>query len=225
MRFDLLTLHPELVRSPLEHSILGRAQKAGLIQAQVHEIRAFGRGRYRQVDDSPYGGGAGMVMRVDVVHDAIKSVAAEGARVILMSPGGVRFNQAHAKRLSTMPQLIFVCGHYEGIDARIEQLVDEELSIGDYVLTGGELAALVIIEAVARLVPGVLGNEASSADESFSNGLIEYPQYTRPREYEGMEVPEILLSGHHAEIERWRLAQSKARTRARRPDLLPEGGN
>ena len=124
-----------------------------------------------------------------------------------------------------MPQLIFVCGHYEGIDARIEQLVDEELSIGDYVLTGGELAALVIIEAVARLVPGVLGNEASSADESFSNGLIEYPQYTRPREYEGMEVPEILLSGHHAEIERWRLAQSKARTRARRPDLLPEGGN
>ncbi|MBK9366607.1 MAG: tRNA (guanosine(37)-N1)-methyltransferase TrmD [Deltaproteobacteria bacterium] len=225
MRFDLLTLHPELVRSPLEHSILGRAQKAGLIQAQVHEIRTFGRGRYRQVDDSPYGGGAGMVMRVDVVHDAIKSVAAEGARVILMSPGGVRFNQAHAKRLSTMPQLIFVCGHYEGIDARIEQLVDEELSIGDYVLTGGELAALVIIEAVARLVPGVLGNEASSADESFSNGLIEYPQYTRPREYEGMEVPEILLSGHHAEIERWRLAQSKARTRARRPDLLPEGGN
>jgi len=225
MRFDLLTLHPDLVRSPLEHSILGRAQKAGLIQAQVHEIRAFGRGRYRQVDDSPYGGGAGMVMRVDVVHDAIKSVAAEGARVILMSPGGVRFNQAHAKRLSTMPQLIFVCGHYEGIDARIEQLVDEELSIGDYVLTGGELAALVIIEAVARLVPGVLGNEASSADESFSNGLIEYPQYTRPREYEGMEVPEILLSGHHAEIERWRLAQSKARTRARRPDLLPEGGN
>ena len=225
MRFDLLTLHPDLVRSPLEHSILGRAQKAGLIQAQVHEIRTFGRGRYRQVDDSPYGGGAGMVMRVDVVHDAIKSVAAEGARVILMSPGGVRFNQAHAKRLSTMPQLIFVCGHYEGIDARIEQLVDEELSIGDYVLTGGELAALVIIEAVARLVPGVLGNEASSADESFSNGLIEYPQYTRPREYEGMAVPEILLSGHHAEIERWRLAQSKARTRARRPDLLPEGGN
>ena len=225
MRFDLLTLHPELVRSPLEHSILGRAQKAGLIEAQVHEIRTFGRGRYRQVDDSPYGGGAGMVMRVDVVHDAIKSVAAEGARVILMSPGGVRFNQAHAKRLSTMPQLIFVCGHYEGIDARIEQLVDEELSIGDYVLTGGELAALVIIEAVARLVPGVLGNEASSADESFSNGLIEYPQYTRPREYEGMAVPEILLSGHHAEIERWRLAQSKARTRARRPDLLPEGGN
>ena len=225
MRFDLLTLHPDLVRSPLEHSILGRAQKAGLIQAQVHEIRAFGRGRYRQVDDSPYGGGAGMVMRVDVVHDAIKSVAAEGARVILMSPGGVRFNQAHAKRLSTMPQLIFVCGHYEGIDARIEQLVDEELSIGDYVLTGGELAALVIIEAVARLVPGVLGNEASSADESFSNGLIEYPQYTRPREYEGMEVPEILLSGHHAEIERWRLAQSKARTRARRPDLLPEGAD
>jgi tRNA (guanine37-N1)-methyltransferase len=225
MRFDLLTLHPELVRSPLEHSILGRAQKAGLIEAQVHEIRTFGRGRYRQVDDSPYGGGAGMVMRVDVVHDAIKSVAAEGARVILMSPGGVRFNQAHAKRLSALPQLIFVCGHYEGIDARIEQLVDEELSIGDYVLTGGELAALVIIEAVARLVPGVLGNEASSADESFSNGLIEYPQYTRPREYEGMAVPEILLSGHHAEIERWRLAQSKARTRARRPDLLPEGAD
>jgi tRNA (guanine37-N1)-methyltransferase len=122
MRFDVLTLHPELVRSPLEHSILGRAQKAGLIQAQVHEIRTFGRGRYRQVDDSPYGGGAGMVMRVDVVHDAIKSVAAEGARVILMSPGGVRFNQAHAKRLSAVPQLIFVCGHYEGIDARIEHV-------------------------------------------------------------------------------------------------------
>ncbi|MCK6523933.1 tRNA (guanosine(37)-N1)-methyltransferase TrmD [Myxococcota bacterium] len=225
MRFDVLTLHPELVRSPLEHSILGRARKAGLIQAEVHEIRAFGRGRYRQVDDSPYGGGAGMVMRVDVVHDAIKSVATEGARVILMSPGGARFTQADARRLAALPQLIFVCGHYEGIDARIEQLVDEELSIGDYVLTGGELPALVIIEAVARLLPGVLGNEASSAEESFSNGLIEYPQYTRPRAYEGMEVPEILLSGHHAEIERWRLAQSKARTRARRPDLLPEGAD
>ena len=222
MRFDLLTLHPELVRSPLEHSILARARAAGLIEVQVSDIRDQGLGRHKQVDDAPYGGGAGMVMRVDVVHRAILALRQPQSRVILMSPGGQRFTQAHARRLGAYEQLILVCGHYEGIDARLEALVDEELSIGDYVLTGGELPALVVIEAVARLIPGVLGNESSPQDESFSAGHLEYPQYTRPRVYQDMEVPEILLSGHHANIERWRREQALQRTRARRPDLLGE---
>lgn len=227
MRFELLTLHPELVRSPLEQSILGRAQAAGLIEVGVHDIREHGLGRHRQVDDAPYGGGAGMVMRVDVVHQAIRSVCRPEGRVILMSPSGTRFDQAQARRLAQLPQLVLVCGHYEGIDARIEALVDEELSIGDYVLTGGELPALVVLEAVARLVPGVLGNSESSAEESFSAGLVEYPQYTRPREYLGVEVPEILLSGHHAKVARWRHEQALARTLVRRPELLPgsKGGD
>lgn len=220
MRFDLLTLHPELVRSPLEQSILGRARAAGLIDVVVHDIREQGLGRHRQVDDAPYGGGAGMVMRVDVVHRAIEAARQPGGRVVLMSPSGARLDQGRVRALRGHPQLVLVCGHYEGIDARIEALVDEELSIGDYVLTGGELPALVVIEAVARLVPGVLGNEASSQDESFSHSQLEYPQYTRPRDYLGMEVPEVLLSGHHARVETWRREQALARTQARRPELL-----
>lgn len=220
MRFDLLTLHPELVRSPLEHSIIARARAAGHIQVHVHDIRDHGLGRHRQVDDSPYGGGAGMLMRVDVVHKSIESVKADGGRVLLMSPAGRRFDQATAARLSEYPQLVLVCGHYEGIDARIEQLVDEELSAGDFVLTGGELPALMVVEAVSRLIPGVLGNAASPEDESFSTGLLEYPQFTRPRSYLDMPVPDVLLSGHHAAIDAWRQAQSEQRTRERRPDLL-----
>lgn len=220
MRFDLLTLHPELVRSPLDCSIVRRARDAGVIEVGVHNIRDHGRGRYRQVDDSPYGGGAGMVMKVDVLDDAIAALRGPSSRVILMSPAGRRFDQACARRLACESHLIFVCGHYEGVDARVESLVDEELSIGDYVLTGGELPALVILEAVARLLPGALGNGESFQEESFYEGLLEYPQFTRPAVYKGAAVPEILLSGNHAAIDRWRHEQALARTRARRPDLL-----
>jgi len=219
-RYDVLTLHPELVRGPLTTSILGRAAEAGHVAIDIHDLREFGRGRYKQVDDTPYGGGAGMVMKIDVVAEAVESVAPEGARVIHLSPAGKPFTQADARRLAACEHLVFVCGHYEGIDARIEHLVDEEISLGDFVLTGGELAACAVVDAVARLQPGVLGNSASPEDESFADGLLEYPQYTRPREWRGHEVPEILLSGHHANIAKWRHDAALARTKARRPDLL-----
>ena len=219
MRFDLLTLHPGLLISPLEHSILGRARAAGLVEVNCVDIRDFAEGRHRQADDAPYGGGAGMVMKVDVVGRAIASVRTPESRVILLTPAGKPLCQEAVSSLSTSTHLVLVCGHYEGIDARVESLVDQQLSIGDYILTGGELAALVVVDAVARLLPGVLGNEESAEEESFSSGCLEYPQYTRPRVYEGMEVPEVLLSGDHARIEAWRKAQAEARTRAMRPDL------
>jgi tRNA (guanine37-N1)-methyltransferase len=192
------------------------------------DIREHAPGKHRQCDDSPYGGGAGMVMKVNVVDAAIQAAreldAEEGsqAKVILMSPAGRPLTQALAQELSQEKHLILVCGHYEGIDARIESLVDDEISIGDFVLTGGELAALVIVDAVIRLRPGVLGNSASPEEESFSEGLLEYPQYTRPRSYKGQDVPEVLLNGNHAHIDAWREQQSLQRTRARRPDLLKQ---
>ncbi|HHO53347.1 MAG TPA: tRNA (guanosine(37)-N1)-methyltransferase TrmD [Deltaproteobacteria bacterium] len=220
MRFDVLTLHPEMVTGPLSASILGRAVERGRIHIGIHDIREHGLGRHRSVDDAPYGGGAGMVLRVDVVVAALEAVAVEHAHKILLSPQGRPFTQQEARRLAEQDHLIFVCGHYEGIDARIEPYVDEIVSLGDFVVTGGEIAAVVVIDAVARLVPGVLGNAASAEEESFSEGRLEYPQYTRPRSFRGHEVPEILLSGHHAQIEAWRRAQSEERTRLRRPDLL-----
>lgn len=220
MRIDLLTLHPELVRSPLDNSILKRAQDAGVVEVGVHDIREHAPGKHRQCDDSPYGGGAGMVMKVDVVDAALESIRRPESCVVLMSPAGEPFKQALAQELSEQEHLILLCGHYEGIDARIEQVVDREVSIGDFVLTGGELAALVIVDAVTRLRPGALGNANSAEDESFSEGLLEYPQYTRPRVYKGMEVPEVLLSGNHARIDRWRHEQALERTQDRRPDLL-----
>lgn len=219
MRFDVLTLHPELVEAPLRASILGRAQAAGHVSVGVHDIRDHAEGRHRQADDAPYGGGAGMVLKVDVVARALAAVRRPESYVVLTSPAGTPFTQAVARRLAAIPHLVIVCGHYEGIDARIEGLVDEELSLGDFVLTGGEIAALAYVDAVARLVPGVLGNAASAADESFSDGLLEYPQFTRPRVWEGQEVPEILVSGHHERVAAWRHAQAIERTRLRRPDL------
>lgn len=227
MRIDLLTLHPQLVQSPLDHSIMGRARNAELVEIQAMDIREHAPGKHRQCDDSPYGGGAGMVMKVDVVDAAIQAARAQAsaerpAKVILMSPAGRPFTQAVAQELSEQAHLILVCGHYEGIDARIEDLVDDEISLGDFVLTGGELAALVIVDAVVRLRPGVLGNSASAQEESFSEGLLEYPQYTRPRSYKGHDVPEVLLSGNHARIDAWREEQALARTQARRPDLLEQ---
>ncbi|MCP4804682.1 MAG: tRNA (guanosine(37)-N1)-methyltransferase TrmD [Proteobacteria bacterium] len=220
MRFSILTLHPELVRSPLDHSIVGRAREAGKLEVEVCDIRDHAPGKHRQADDAPYGGGAGMVMKVDVLDAAITAARSEGAKVLLATPSGRRLDQAWARELADESHLVLVCGHYEGVDARVEELVDGEFSIGDYVLTGGELAALVLVEAVGRLLPGVLGNDDSAQDESFSAGRLEYPQYTRPRSYKDMDVPDVLLSGHHAKIEAWRREQSDERTRARRPDLL-----
>ena len=227
MRFDVLTLHPDLCRSPLEHSILGRAIQNGLVQVGLHDIRDHGLGNYRQCDDEPYGGGSGMVLRVDVLDAAIGSLRGPGSHVVLLEASGRRFDQSQAERLSRLPHVVLVCGRYEGVDNRVrEHLVDETLSVGDFVLTGGELPALVIIDAVARLLPGVLGCAQSKVEESFQGGLLEYPQYTRPRIHRGWDVPEVLLSGHHARIERWRRERSLERTRTVRPDMaadpLPE---
>lgn len=221
MRFDLLTLHPSMCEGPLGQSILGRARQAGLIDVRVHDLRDWTEDKHRTADDTPYGGGAGMVMRVDVVDRGIEEVRVPNSRVLLMDPAGKPFSQADAARLANFDQVVLICGHYEGIDARVrENLVDETVSIGDFVLTGGELPAMVITDAVARLLPDVLGNNASSIKESFADGLLEAPQYTRPREYKGMEVPEVLLSGHHAKIETWRKETSKALTEQVRPDLI-----
>ena len=210
-----------MVRAPLLGSILGRAVADGKIAIGVHNIRDHAEGKHLTVDDTPYGGGAGMVMRVDVAARAVESLLTPETHVILTSPAGRPYCQADAERLSKLPHLLVLCGHYEGIDSRIELLIDEEISLGDFVVTGGEIAAVAIIDAAARLVPGVLGNDESSRDESFSSGCLEYPQYTRPREWRGLVVPEVLLSGHHEKIARWRRAEAEARTRLRRPDLLP----
>lgn len=221
MRFDVLTLFPEMVRGPLSHSILGRGQAAGAFEVGVHDIRAHGLGRHQVVDDTPCGGGSGMVMRVDVVDAALAAVRRPDSWVILTEPSGRRFDQAMARELAARPHVIVVCGHYEGIDARVrEHLVDETVSIGDYVLTGGEYAAMVMVDATARLLPGVLGNAESLAEESFTRPGLEYPHYTRPRSYRGWDVPEVLYSGHHARIAAWRAQMAAARTRAIRPDLL-----
>lgn len=219
MRFDVLTLHPEQVRGPLTTSVLGRAAEAGHIQLGIYDMRTHGRGRHRSVDDAPYGGGAGMVLRVDVVAASVRDVHTDGARVIHLTPLGRPFRQADARRLAAERHLVLVCGHYEGIDARVEHVVDESISLGDFVMTGGEIAACAVVDAVARLLPGVLGNAESAVDESFAAGLLEYPQYTRPREWEGHAIPEILVSGHHGRIESWRRAEAQRITRERRPDL------
>lgn len=220
MRIDILTLFPEMFDSPFNASIIDRARKNGLLDINMTNIRDYALDKHQQVDDYPYGGGAGMVMKADILSRAIRDVKKEGSRVIYLSPQGPRLTQETAVRLSGEKQLLMVCGHYEGIDERVMPLIDEEVSIGDYILTGGELGAMVLVDAVARLIPGVLGDEHSSQEESFANGLLEYPHYTRPRIFEDMEVPEILLSGHHEEIRRWRLKLSLTRTLLKRPDLL-----
>jgi tRNA (guanine37-N1)-methyltransferase len=219
IRFDILTLHPDLVQPLVTGSILGRAREAEVVDIRVHDIRDHAEGRHRTADDAPYGGGAGMVMKVDVVARAVQAVRTPEAWVVLTTPAGRVFDSSAARELATRSHVVVVCGHYEGIDARIESLVDEEISLGDFVLTGGEIAAAAIVDATARLVPGVLGNEASATEESFVEGLLEYPQYTRPAVWNGLEVPEVLLSGHHERILQWRRAQAEARTRVRRPDL------
>ena len=220
MKFDVLTLFPEMFE-PLKHSIIERASKQNLININLINIRDFSKDKHRKVDDTPYGGGAGMVMKADVVYDAYKSLNITKAKVIYMSPQGKVLNQAKVQSLAEEEHIILLCGHYEGIDERVlEEIVDEEVSIGDYVLTGGELPALVIMDAVSRLVGGVLHNEDSAEFDSFHDNLLEYPQYSRPEVWRDKAVPPILMSGHHANVEKWRREQSLIRTLERRPDLL-----
>ncbi|MGH2736363.1 MAG: tRNA (guanosine(37)-N1)-methyltransferase TrmD [Actinomycetota bacterium] len=221
VRIDVVTIFPEIFESPLKASLLGKAIGAGLLEVTIRDLRAYGRGRHRAVDDEPYGGGAGMVMRPEPIFEAVESIAGDRSRVVLLSPRGARLTQAEVARLGGYGHLILICGRYEGVDERVAQhLAHEEISIGDYVLAGGELAALVVIETLSRLVPGVLGNTASLETESHARGLLEYPHYTRPPEFRGWQVPEVLLSGHHAEVERWRRDEAARLTRERRPDLL-----
>jgi tRNA (guanine37-N1)-methyltransferase len=223
LEIDILTLFPAMVEGPLGQSIPGRIQEQGLASIRVHDLRDWGLGRHRSVDDTPYGGGAGMILRPEPVAAAIDAVRRPDSTVILLDPAGEVFRHARAAALATRAHLVFLCPRYEGIDERIRSLVDLELSIGDYVLTGGELPALVVIDAVIRLLPGAI-EAASTAEESFAAGLLEYPQYTRPPSFRGMDVPAILASGDHGAVDRWRHAQALERTRERRPDLLtPEG--
>jgi tRNA (guanine37-N1)-methyltransferase len=222
MLVDVITLFPDIVTIPLGASIIGRAQERGVVTLRVHDPREHGRGKYRQVDDEPYGGGPGMVMRPEPLVATLDPLRSPQSRVVFLTPQGRRFDQAAARRLSAESHLIFLCGHYEGIDQRIvDACVDEELSIGDYVLTNGALAAAVVIDAIVRLLPGVLGDDESSVEESFgATGLLDYPHYTRPAEWNGLKVPEILLSGDHAKIAQWRAAQALERTKKNRPDML-----
>lgn len=218
MRIDILTLFPEMF-APLEHSIVGKAREKGILEVNYHNFREKAE-KARHVDDEPYGGGQGMLLRAQPIFDTMDAIEKTNPRVILLDPAGRTFNQTYAEELSKEDQLIFICGHYEGYDERIKTLVTDEISLGDYVLTGGELAAMTMIDATVRLIPEVIGKEASHTDDSFSSGLLEYPQYTRPCEYRGMVVPDVLMSGHHENIRKWRLEQSIRKTYDRRPDLL-----
>lgn len=226
MRIDILTLFPEMFEAVLNESIIGRAVEKQLVELHFHNIRNYSENKHRKVDDYPYGGGLGMVMQCQPIFSAaedIKAKLGETPYTLLMSPQGKTFNQEKAKELSTYDNIMIICGHYEGIDERVtEALVDEEISIGDFVLTGGEIAAMAVVDATCRLIPGVLKEDASYIVESFTENLLEYPQYTRPTEFMGMEVPEVLLSGHHANIEKWRRYQSLKRTWLKRPELLSE---
>ncbi|GAC1478902.1 MAG: tRNA (guanosine(37)-N1)-methyltransferase TrmD [Candidatus Dormibacteria bacterium] len=220
MIFEILTLFPEAFPGPLKAGVTGRALQSGAISLVVHDLRDYTHDRHRQVDDIPYGGGAGMVLKPEPIFEAVRARQGTGP-VILLSPQGERLRQSVVRELAAHDDIYLICGRYEGVDERVASgLADRELSIGDFVVTGGELPAMVLVDAVSRLREGVLGSADSPLDESFGAGLLEYPQYTRPAVYEGLAVPEVLLSGHHAEIEKWRRAQAQARTRQRRPDLL-----
>ncbi|NLZ52674.1 MAG: tRNA (guanosine(37)-N1)-methyltransferase TrmD [Thermoanaerobacteraceae bacterium] len=224
LRVYILTLFPEFFESPLNVSIIKRARDNGLIQFELINIRDFSHDKHKKVDDYPYGGGCGMVMKPEPIFEAVeyidKKINSEDRRIILMSPQGKVFNHSLARNLSNEQNLIFICGHYEGIDERVKTLVTDEISIGDFILTGGEVPALAVIDAVVRFVPGVLGSSQSPEEESFSNGLLEYPQYTRPEIYKGLKVPDVLLSGNHKEIELFRRKEALKRTREKRPDLF-----
>jgi tRNA (guanine37-N1)-methyltransferase len=219
MRIDVVTLFPDMFEAPLRASVIGRAIENRVVEVTVHDLREHGLGRHRSVDDYPYGGGAGMVLRPEPLFAAVEPLRAQGATVILLDPAGERLTDGLARELAALPHLALVCGRYEGIDERVRALADREVSIGDYVLTGGELPALVLLDTVARLVPGVI-ESASHEDDSFATGLLEYPQFTRPEEFRGRRVPDVLLSGNHGEVDRWRRREALRRTLERRPDLL-----
>lgn len=224
MRIDVLTLFPEVIQPYLTASILGRAQAAGAVEIHLHQLRCYSLDPHAKVDDRPYGGGPGMILACQPVCDAVAAVEALDPRPamrVLLTPQGRRYDQVAAGRFATCERLLLICGHYEGYDERIiDLLAPVEISLGDFVMTGGEIAALAVIDSVVRLLPGALGNEDAHEEESFQTGRLEYPQYTRPRDFRGLSVPEVLLSGHHAEIEAWRREQSELRTRERRPDLI-----
>jgi tRNA (guanine37-N1)-methyltransferase len=223
MKIDIVTLFPEICRAPLSESIMKRAQKNGIVDLHIHNLRDWTTDKHHVADDAPFGGGQGMVMKPEPIFAAVEELRNQTSKVVLMSPAGRRFDQQMAAQLSGESHLIIICGHYEGVDHRvIEHLVDLEISIGDYVLTNGAIAAVVLVDAIVRLMPGVLGHEQSAVDDSFSRGLLEAPQYTRPAEFHGWKVPDVLLSGNHAEIETWRREQALKRTRENRPDLLCE---
>ena len=226
MKIDVLTLFPEMFTGPIDASILQRGRQTGLLELRVHNLRDYTHDNYKTVDDRPFGGGPGMVLKCEPLFEALQALKGPETRVILMSPAGRRFQQSVARELAASPALLLICGAYEGVDERVrEQWVDQELSIGDYVLTNGTLAAMVVIDAVTRLLPGALGDDQSVVDESFSQGLLEYPHYTRPADFRGMKVPPVLLSGNHAAIEKWRQDQARARTAQRRPDLAKKDQN
>ncbi|MBQ1183624.1 MAG: tRNA (guanosine(37)-N1)-methyltransferase TrmD [Clostridia bacterium] len=224
MKIDILTLFPEMCEKVLNESILGRAKKAGIVELQAHDIREFAGNKHNRVDDAPYGGGKGMVMQAEPIYQCYKSLYSEGEEkphLIYMSPKGKTFKQEDAVRLSKYDRLVLLCGHYEGVDQRvIDEIVDEEISVGDYVLTGGELPALIVTDAVCRMLPGVLSEEICFTEESHFNGLLEYPQYTRPEVWHDISVPEVLMSGHHLNISKWREEQSLEVTKKMRPDML-----
>jgi tRNA (guanine37-N1)-methyltransferase len=220
MRIDVLTLFPAMFAGPLDESIIRRARDEGRLELRLHNLRDWTHDRHRTVDDRPFGGGPGMLLKPEPIFEAVESLRTAESRCILLGPAGRRFDQSVARELAVCPHWILLCGSYEGVDERVREfLVDDELSIGDYVLTNGALPAMVIIDAVTRLLPGVLGDDASAHDESFSRGRLEYPQYTRPAEFRGLKVPEVLSGGNHAEIARWRADQARLRTIQRRPDL------
>jgi len=221
VKIDILTLFPDICGAPLGESIMKRAQENGIVDLQIHNLRDWTTDKHHVVDDAPFGGGQGMVMKPEPIFAAVKDLRNPTSRVVLMSPAGQRFDQQLATQLSAEPHVIIVCGHYEGVDHRvIEHLVDLEISIGDYVLTNGAIAAVVLVDAIVRLLPGALGHEQSAIDDSFNHGLLEAPQYTRPAEFRDWKVPKVLLSGNHAEIAKWRKEQAIKRTRENRPDLL-----
>jgi tRNA (guanine37-N1)-methyltransferase len=221
MRIDIVTLFPEICRAPLGESMMKRAQEKRIVDLHIHNLRDWTTDKHHLVDDAPFGGGQGMVMKPEPIFAAVEDLKHRTSKVILTSPAGRRFNQSLAKQLSQESHLIIVCGHYEGVDHRVvEHLVDFEISIGDYVLTNGAIAAVALVDAIVRLLPGALGHEKSAADDSFSNGLLEAPQYTRPADFRGWKVPDVLLSGNHAEIARWRKEQAVERTGENRPDLF-----
>ncbi len=223
MIFDILSIFPGMFASPLAESIVGKARERGLIDVRLHNIRDYATDKHQMTDDRPFGGGEGMVMKPEPIVGALRAIGKEGppARVVLLTPQGRLFDQEIARELSVLPRIVLVCGRYEGVDERVaEHYTDDQISIGDYILTGGELAAMIIVDAVTRLLPGALGNEGSASADSFCEPVLEYPQYTRPQEFEGKSVPEILLSGNHESIRRWRRGQALLRTRMRRPDLF-----